>query len=464
MGKYATNGGVDVDRVTYSREAGATDSGTLSVFANSHLEGQSIQVSDTADPKHFDATTLRGAKGAYAAQVDFTGGVPATVKVTNAGDVPADSKDAKVVDAVTGEAIYDADTETLSVSAESSDKAEVPALTAEGLGDLPADGSDLVVTPLAAPPANVTVNSGAGGTATLPVQMTGAGFAPIPVMPFAGTNQEVVKGTTVQLDGTGSSGPIKTYSWKQLPGGPTVDLQNADTATPTFVAPDPAPDASTKLTFELTVDGPGGPLTATVDVTVFGAAAEIVVNAGPDQTVTQGGAVTLDATGSSPEAKTFSWKQAGAPTDPQVTLTGADTATPKFTFPKTNATLTFEVTASGGGGSATDTVQVTAPADRLTLSRAQFTRSNNEWRIEGSSNVFGPGVSVTAYPGPTATGTPINAAPAAVDTLGAFRIRLSGVPAALRPVNNAAFGPANQQTITLKSTSGGTLTASFTVK
>ena len=49
QGKYASNGGVDVDRVTYSRED--ADGGTIDVFASSDLDPQSIQVSgDGFDP------------------------------------------------------------------------------------------------------------------------------------------------------------------------------------------------------------------------------------------------------------------------------------------------------------------------------------------------------------------------------------------------------------------------------
>jgi hypothetical protein len=68
----------------------------------------------------------------------------------------------------------------------------------------------------------------------------------------AGPDAAVVIGESVMLDGSGSSDPEGqplTFSWNQTEG-PQVELQNADTANPSFIAP-----ASVgTLTFELTVE------------------------------------------------------------------------------------------------------------------------------------------------------------------------------------------------------------------
>ena len=74
----------------------------------------------------------------------------------------------------------------------------------------------------------------------------------------AGSDQSVVEGHTVTLDGSQSSDPndaVAVYEWIQL-SGPTVWLSNENAAKPTFVAP-PITQQST-ITFELTVYDTGG--------------------------------------------------------------------------------------------------------------------------------------------------------------------------------------------------------------
>ena len=88
-----------------------------------------------------------------------------------------------------------------------------------------------------------------------------------------------------------------------------------------------------------------------------------------DMTVARGAAVTLDAGASGGPwgtNVTYAWTQTGG-TD--VTLTGADTATPSFSAPATSGTLTFSVTVTGAGGPAdclahTDTTTVTVTVER----------------------------------------------------------------------------------------------------
>jgi hypothetical protein len=432
QGKYATNGGVEPARATYSRTT--TTGGTLDVFAAADLGAQSIEVSGTG----VDPTRLTGEQGHYVGHVEFTGAPPATVKLTNVSDSPVSTKSIAVTDGVSGIAVYDADKDTLTVDATSTDTATSPALTATGFGALTA--GHLVAENVSGPPPAVTVKSAAGGSADLPVAITGKGYPAIPVQAFAGADQQALSGTDVKLDGSGSTGPVKSYAWKQTGGDPTVSLTGADTATPTFRAPTVAADQQATLTFELSVSGSGGPSTSTVKVLVRGSAPVAVAKAGPDQTVDQNAVVTLDGSAST-EATKYQWKQTGGPA---VTLTGDTTARPTFRAPKTATTFTFALTATGPGGSSTDAVQITTRPDVLPQPTVEYRTSKREWRINGTSSVVGPGVTITIYLGPTASGT-VLASPQ-VDTLGAWQFRNTGpAPSTTNP------------RISLKSSSGGQL-------
>jgi hypothetical protein len=279
------------------------------------------------------------------------------------------------------------------------------------------------------------------------VTMTGKGFAAIPVQAFAGADQEVLSGATVTLDGGASTGPVTGYSWTQT-AGPAVELTGADTKTATFTAPTVDPDAT--LTFELTVTGAGGPSTNPVNVKVLGSAPAVSADAGADQTgVVQDSTVALDGTAST-NASSFAWTQTAGPA---VTLTGAGTSKPTFKMPKGTDKLTFQLKASNAAGSSTDTVDITPKPDTLTITRAQYTRSSREWRVEGTSNVFGPGVSVTIYNGTTPAPTDGVSTPsgtvigtATVDNLGAWRLRVT---------SNSA--PTATGQFSVKSSSGGLL-------
>jgi|GEM_PF-734825 len=218
-----------------------------------------------------------------------------------------------------------------------------------------------------------------------------------PPVADAGADQTANAGAVVTLDGSASTdpdvpndrtpGPL-TFSWIQTAGTP-VALSGANTATPTFTAP----NVDETLTFQLTVtDDEGNSATDTVGITIIGAIDNLppVANAGSDQAVDGGAVVTLDGSGSSdPDAGdtlTFSWTQtAGTP----VTLSNANTAAPTFTAPNVTETLTFELTvADGNGGSKTDTVNVTVTKSVAVLFIANFA-GNNVTSYQDPVNVNG---------------------------------------------------------------------------
>jgi hypothetical protein len=180
----------------------------------------------------------------------------------------------------------------------------------------------------------------------------------------AGVDQDVTEGDTVTLDGSGSTGRNITYAWTQT-GGTAAPLSDATVASPTFTAPDVAAAGET-LTFQLEVtDDVGATSTATVNINVADAAVPPVApvaDAGPDQTVAPGAAVTLDGSASTGTNPTYAWIQTAGTL---VQLAGDDTATPTFTAPTAADisaavldTLTFQLTVTDANGSATDTVDV----------------------------------------------------------------------------------------------------------
>lgn len=183
----------------------------------------------------------------------------------------------------------------------------------------------------------------------------------------AGKDQTVAEDDKAWLDGSGSSAPgdeALTYSWRQAAGKPSVRIEGADTARPSFATPNLI--APTTLTFELTVFAGEGKATDTVDITIDADNDPPTARAGNDRTVAEDGSGRLDGGASSdPEGEriAYSWRQISG--EPTLALTDANTATPSFTTPNLVAptTLTFELTATAGGASTTDTVNITIEAD-----------------------------------------------------------------------------------------------------
>lgn len=433
LGKISTISGVDVTRATYTQIEDA--GGFIDVFATSDDTAQTISVTGSG----FNTTLLEGLNGRYFARIQFEGNrPPTTIAVRNTSDDPISRKDVSPVDFIEASANYETDTQILRIEAASSDLIGTPVLSIEdfGAGVIVIPPNGIHTSNLSFAPANLTITSSAGGSRTIPVSITGSADGPIPVSANAGENQSVIINTIATLNGTNSTGSITSFNWTQLSGTP-VTLLEANTATPSFTAP----TTPSTLVFELTVDGVGGPSTASVSVDVLEFIPAPIANAGGNQAVQQGTIVQLigSATG---DVTSFEWEQtAGTP----VQLTNASTSTASFTFPIQPATLTFQLTVTGPGGSSSATVQVTSLIETLTVSRAEYRTGDLEWRISGLSNLVGAGVLISIYIGSTLTGTLLSEVP--VDALGNWEYR----------AEDSNEQPSDTRSISIQSSSGRSL-------
>ena len=196
-----------------------------------------------------------------------------------------------------------------------------------------------------------------------------SGFQAIQPAADAGSNQSVLSGDLITLDGSNSSdhfGDAVSYQWTQTQGSNVV-LSDSHAASPTFDAPYVGAGGET-LTFQLTVTDPAGlQATATTSVTVV-YPGQPVADAGTDQTVNQNQLVTLDGSGSRDldmDPLSYLWQQATS--DPiQVTLSDPTAMKPSFTAPaglSQNTALTFNLVVNDGHvDSPSDSVVITVTA------------------------------------------------------------------------------------------------------
>jgi MYXO-CTERM domain-containing protein len=205
---------------------------------------------------------------------------------------------------------------------------------------------------------------------------------------------------------------VLAYAWTQT-GGPAVALLGADSSTPAFTAPEVGAAGAT-LTFSLVVsDGRATSAPASVAVAVTDANRAPVVSAGGDFADAERSAVLLSATASDPDAGTtltWSWTQTGGL---PVALLGGDGATPSFTAPEVTepVQLTFRVTVSDGGLSASDEVTVSVGAvNRPPVARAgppQTVNARTVVTLDGGASSDPDAGTVLAFAWTQTAGAPV---------------------------------------------------------
>ncbi|MFA5111874.1 MAG: hypothetical protein WC443_10745 [Desulfobaccales bacterium] len=154
-----------VDRATYSRTA---DGIAVDVFATST---PNARVEVFVSPARPPVPMTGDGSGRFFARVNFppTFTLPGFVRVVaNRGAPTATSINRNLVDFISvTDARYTVSTQTMAINGASSDAVTLPVLTVTGFGDLV--GGALNVTPMLAPPAEVTVTSTKGGSDTVPL-------------------------------------------------------------------------------------------------------------------------------------------------------------------------------------------------------------------------------------------------------------------------------------------------------
>ncbi|MDF1798999.1 MAG: Ig-like domain-containing protein, partial [Planctomycetota bacterium] len=179
----------------------------------------------------------------------------------------------------------------------------------------------------------------------------------------AGPNVSVAELASVTLSGAGTDpeGQGLTYSWVQVSGTPVV-LDDPSAASPTFSAPEGL--ANSNLVFELEVSDGVNTSADTVTVTVAADNDAPSTSAGGDQAVAEGDIVSLAGSATDPEGQglSYTWVQVSGP---QVLLTDPTSGSPSFVAPEglANTELVFELRATDGVNTSTDTVAIQVAAD-----------------------------------------------------------------------------------------------------
>ena len=163
----------------------------------------------------------------------------------------------------------------------------------------------------------------------------------------AGDDQAVSEGDTVTLNGIASDADddAMTYSWSHDSALP-ITISDTTALSTTFTAPTVGADTTVTLVLSVS-DGTNADVTDQVTITIRDVPANIppTVDAGDDQTVSEGDTVTLNGTAADAagDTLTYLWSH---DSDLEITLDDPSAPSASFTAPPvtSNATVTFTMT------------------------------------------------------------------------------------------------------------------------
>ncbi|MBZ5504515.1 MAG: hypothetical protein LAO78_03410 [Acidobacteriia bacterium] len=190
---------------------------------------------------------------------------------------------------------------------------------------------------------------------------------PTPPTAVAGANQTITVGQTVHLDGSGSFAPNTPpanlqYAWSFVsqPTGSTAILNNANTATPNFVA-----DAVGDFVAQLVVTDPAtSRASQPSQVTISSIWSPPTANAGAAQSVLTGALVQLNGTGSSDPnglpLTIYDWSFTARPAGSAATITPGTLGLASFTADVAGLYTVQLVVSDAFGSSQPATVDITA--------------------------------------------------------------------------------------------------------
>jgi Big-like domain-containing protein len=462
-----------IKRATYSRDP-VTNVIGVDVFATSAPASKMILTGVNLPTVQM----VGDAAGNYFAHVEMPATVlpPASIQVNNMTSVPVNIVTAGLVDQLeVTTATFDSLTRTLTVSATSSDKSvPPPSLTVVGPfgGAIPATGTFTSLVPATAlPPESISVLSSAGGVedeevTVLPGLPTNKSPAPVAVADVVATPQNVA----VSLDVTANDSIVAPALVSQIlvivpPLNGKAAPIGINTGVVTYT---PALNFFGTDTFQYAILDTTGAISnlATVTVTVtFIAPAPTAF--GDDFAMLRNAALPL-------ASRTYNVIANDVPTT-GTTLNPASVviSTPPLhgsATPNLNGTVTYTpalgyigadsyaYTVANNFGAvslpATVNIVVEGAAEVLTIKKANFTVSKNQWNLVLTTNWFGPTLlhsTMTCYIGRGVLGTVIGTATA--DVLGTFTL----VPPAL-----ASTAPDATNLFTCQTSNGGLVTGLVT--
>lgn len=407
--------------------------------------------------------------GEYYAQgiTDPQGNLPNPVTVINSADSPPSLVTRDVVDVVSiGSAVYAPGSDTLTVTATSSDKGYgaslPPTLVLEGFpgaaataNDLTTDPADviLVATGVTTPPASVAVQSSAGGIGR--ANVIGGLEQPSPFTPGVVFAQD----DSANAEAGGTPVEIPVLANDVFNPGDTLHPGNPQTNTVTPLVPlDPALQGNLQVntttgaitftptaavgtfTFRYTVRNAAGtsnPATVTLTVAPGAGGPTPIANADPGpNNANPGAAITIDVLANDsgnggtldPATVVVSNVTGGTVATGDINLaTGAVT----FHAGTAAGTFGFDYTVANTNANVSNTAHVTVTIQQeavaVTINRCTRNGTQGQWNIRGTGSI--PGSVITLYPSADGTGTPMGT-PVTVDGLNAwiFRQNLNNVP------------------------------------